>query len=280
MGLPMTRNLLRAGYRVLAWNRSPGKLEEATRMGAEPRANAAEVARDAGVTFLCVSDGVARGAVAGTRLVDLGTTDPARTRAMAARLREQTGMGWVDSPVTGGQAGAVEGTLAFFAGGEVADVEAVRPCMAPLGRRFAHMGPVGAGQVTKLCNQIAVGVGLATVAELLAFAMRGGVDAARLPEVFEGGFADSTLMQRHAPKMVARDFTPRGRAETVLKDLDLIRGFAKGTGAPLPLTALAAELWRLHCAHGHARSDAVSIIDLFAAGPAQPSDPGGHKPTV
>lgn len=275
MGVPITSNLLRAGHAVTVWNRSPDKLAPVLEEGAVAAASPAEVAREADITFVCVFDaaavrevalgpkGIVEGGGAGKTLVDLSTTEVAATRAMADELRERCGMAWVDAPVTGGQRGAREGTLVVMGGGAADDVERVRPAIEAFSRRFAHMGPQGAGQVTKLCNQIAVGCTFVVVAEMLTLAQKNGVDIATLPEVLEGGFADSAILRLHAPRMIAREFAAEGQSRTVPKDFDAIVALAGTSGAGLPMTGLAHQLWRMHVARGHGDDDVASIITLY-----------------
>jgi 3-hydroxyisobutyrate dehydrogenase len=275
MGLPMTLRLVRAGYGVSVWNRTREKLKPALEEGAVEAPSPAAVARDSDIVFTCVYDtaaleevvfgagGIAEGGTAEKILIDLSSVKPDATRDMAMRLKDQSGMRWIDAPVTGGQGGAQEGTLVLMAGGEAADIEAVRPVVAHLSRRFAHMGPQGAGQVTKLCNQLVSCCQYLVLAEMVALARDGGVDVDRLPGVLEGGVADSTMMQNKVPRMLARDFVPQGKAANIIKDLDNIGEFARANDTPIPVAALAAELWRFHIAKGNSDLDSVSIIKMF-----------------
>lgn len=278
MGLPMTLNLLRGGHPVTVWNRSRDKILPALEAGAREAATPAEVARAADVVHLCVfdtasveevvfgSDGVAEGASAGKVLVDHSTADPHASRDMADRLRAATGMAWVDAPVTGGVPGAKAGSLAIFAGGAETDVEKVRPVMKWIARRFVRMGDVGAGQTTKMCNQIVVGNSILVLAEMFALARDNGVDPAALPDVLEGGFADSVMLQLHGRRMAKGDFAGQGAGKTILKDLDLIASVAKGSGTPLPMSGLAAELWRLYRLRGNQNQDGIAVAGMYEKG--------------
>jgi 3-hydroxyisobutyrate dehydrogenase-like beta-hydroxyacid dehydrogenase len=243
--------------------------------GAVAHADAASVARAADIVLMCVLDtaavensvfgpgGLAEGAALGKVLVDHSTILPDRSVAMARRLRAETGMGWVDAPVSGGPPAAAEGRLAIMAGGAAEDIVRVQSVMAQLGQRFTHMGGEGAGQVTKFVNQIIVGTGFAVLAEALSFAERAGIDAERLPEALGGGYADSPLLQRFLPRMAARDFAPAGYARQVLKDLDMVQSVAKDLKAPLPMTAQAATLYRFAIARGYGELDAIAVMKLF-----------------
>jgi 3-hydroxyisobutyrate dehydrogenase len=275
MGANMPPRLLAAGYRVTVWNRTPAKMGPALARGAEAGASPADVARRSDIVQLCLLDtravetvvfgpqGVMAGAGVGKVLVDHSTISPNATRTMAARLRRESGMGWVDCPVSGGTMGAEAGTLVMMAGGDAADVERVRPVMAHLSRRFVHMGPQGAGQATKMVNQIGVSCIYVVLAEMVTLARKCGVEADRLPTALEGGFADSRLLQVMGPRMIAGDFRPVGQVRTMVKDLDLLGDLAATTGTPLPLTALTTQLFRLHNGHGHGELDITSVIKLY-----------------
>ena len=278
MGANMPLRLLDAGYRVTVWNRTPAKMAPALAKGAQAGRSPADVTRRSDIVQLCLldtqavetvvfgPDGVAQGANAWKVLVDHSTISAEATRAMAARLRRETGMGWIDSPVSGGTMGAAAGTLVMMAGGGAADIERVRPVVAHLSRRFVHMGPQGAGQATKMVNQVAVSCIYVVLAEMVTLARRCGVEAERLPEALEGGFADSRLLQVMGPRMIAGDFRPVGQVRTMVKDLDLLGDLAAATGTPLPLTALTTQLFRLHDGKGHGELDITSIVKLYEAG--------------
>jgi 3-hydroxyisobutyrate dehydrogenase len=151
-----------------------------------------------------------------------------------------------------------------MAGGDARDVETVRPVMAALGRRFTHMGPVGAGQVTKMVNQIIAGVTFATLAEAARLAENAGIDAARIPECLAGGYADSTMLQRIYPRMVAREFEPpAARARQMLKDLDMVAALARATGTATPMAAQAGVLYRMLVARGLGGADTSALIRLY-----------------
>ena len=278
MGANMPVRLLDAGYRVTVWNRTRAKMEPALARGARAGESPADVARRSDFVHLCLldtgaveavvfgPDGVAVGAGAGKVLVDHSTISAHATRAMAARLRAETGMGWLDAPVSGGTMGAAAGTLVMMVGGDGADVERVRPVATHLSRRFAHMGPVGAGQTTKMVNQIGVSGIYVILAEMVTLARNGGVTAELLPEVLEGGFADSRLLQVMGPRMIAGDFRPVGQVRTMLKDLDLLNQLATATRTALPMTALATQLFRLCANQGHGELDITAIVKLFETG--------------
>ncbi len=279
MGAPMARRLAQAGYGVTIWGRDPAKLAPILAAGATSAASAADVARGADILFTCLSDtdaveavvfgadGVAQGAGPGKVLVDMSSIRPDAASHMAARLRGETGMGWIDAPVSGGVAGAESGTLTVMAGGIEADFERVRPVVAHLAQRFTLMGPNGAGQATKLINQILVGCAVAVLAEAASLAMRAGIDAARIPEALAGGRADSLPLQQFFPKMVAGDFFVESHIRTMLKDLDTAQALARETATAMPMTAMAAELHRLMVQRGFGDDDGTALAKLYGEAP-------------
>jgi 3-hydroxyisobutyrate dehydrogenase len=275
MGLPMALNLLAAGHRVTVWNRTAEKAAPAVEAGALVAETPAALAAASDVVMACLTDAAAveavlfnEGGVAkaeGPQLfVDLSSMHPDTTRRLAERLRGATGMGWVDAPVSGGTPAAKAGSLTIMAGGSDADVARTRPLLEPLAARVTHMGPVGAGQMTKLVNQIISGCTMAVVAEAVNFAKRSGVDAARLTEALAGGFADSKPFQLLAPRMAAEDFAdPLGTVAMMLKDLDTVAEVGAGQAA-LPMTDAARALMRESCENGRADQDISTIVLTLA----------------
>ena len=277
MGGPIVGRLLEAGYDVTVWNRSPEKIISAVANGATKAANVAELVSAVDLVLMCLTDstavekvvfgedGVASGAADDKLLVDFSSMRPDVTRKFAARLKMETGMGWVDAPVSGGAKGAAAGTLAIMAGGEVEDVERVRPIVAVFSQRFTRMGEIGAGQVTKLCNQIIVASNVAAMAEAISFAEKSGVvDATKLADALKGGWADSQPFQIMAPRFAARNTEPKiGAIDVMLKDIDTARDLAIENGAPLPMAALASEAFRKLSSMGLGDSDIGEIMTLF-----------------
>ncbi len=196
-------------------------------------------------------------------VVDFSTVEVEQGRAFAAKLREQTGCGWIDAPVSGGPPACAAGTLTVMAGGDAAEIERVRPLMADIAGQFTAMGPSGAGLAAKMINQLIVGCGHAVLAEAVMPAEAAGIDAARIPECLAGGYADSPLLQNFYPRMVERDFAPRGYARQLLKDLEMLHKFAGGLKVPLPMTAEALSLYRLLVHLGHAELDSSAVFKLY-----------------
>lgn len=283
MGNPLVGRLLKAGYAVRAWNRSADKLGNVTAAGATTVATPAALFEQCDVIFLCLADtaavtevvlgphGLATGSAApGSKtpplVIDLSSIEPDATRDIAARLRRATGAHWVDAPVSGGVVGAEQGILAVMAGGETEDVATARPFIDAFARRCTHMGPLGAGQLTKLCNQMLVGCNVLVLAEVMALARRAGIDAARLPEALAGGFADSIPLQMTGPMMAGDETEPvRWRVRTLLKDLDTATATARQFDSATPLTTLAAERLR---AHARPDADPATLIRLYLDEPA------------
>jgi len=278
MGFPMTRRLMNAGYDVTVWNRSPGKAAALVEAGAKAAPNPCDVAATANIIFMCLTDaaavdevvfgpnGLATAAGSGKLVVDFSSIHPDAARSIATRLKAANGMGWVDAPVSGGTKGAEEGTLAVMAGGDAADIEKVRPYILAMARGFTHMGPIGAGQTTKLCNQVIVGCAMAVLAEATRFAVNAGIDANRLPEALSGGFADSIPLQLFVPRMVQGIHSPPlGHIATMLKDLDTVIDVARDTSSPVPMAALAAQLFRMAKSTRGADADALEIYKLSAS---------------
>jgi 3-hydroxyisobutyrate dehydrogenase len=275
MGLPMALRLREAGYALCVWNRSAAKTEAVLRAGASVAASPAEVARSAEIVFLCLtdsaaveqvvfgSDGLAAAPGDGRIVVDFSSIAPAATRDIAARLEAANGMRWIDAPVSGGTKGAAEGTLAVMAGGAPADFERVRPCVLAMAQRFTLMGPLGAGQTTKLCNQVIVGSAMCVLAEATRLAVNAGIDPLLLPQALAGGFADSKPLQLFVPRMAqAIHEPPLGHTHTMLKDLDTVVELARETGTPVPMAALAAQTFRLLAATRGEGCDALEVFKL------------------
>jgi 3-hydroxyisobutyrate dehydrogenase len=275
MGRPMTLRLLAAGHEVSVWNRSPHKLKAVLDKGAKAAASPAGVARAAEIVMMCVTDqhaaadvlfggeGIVHGANAKTLVVDFSSIAPAAAREFAARL-ETSGIGLVDAPVSGGVAGAEKGTLAIMAGGRAEHVERARPVVMHLAQRFTRMGGPGAGQATKLCNQVIVGSLVAVIAEAIRLAEASGVDAKRLPEALKGGFADSLPLQIFGARMAARSFEPSlGSSAIMLKDLENAAAVAREHTVPLPMARTAAELYRLLAAQGKGEKEITTIVELL-----------------
>ena len=278
MGFPMARRLVEAGQDITIWNRSAAKADALVKAGAKRAHCPRDVAMAASIIFICVTDAAAvedvvfgRDGIAsvdgqGKLVVDFSSIHPDAARSIAARLKQANGMAWIDAPVSGGSKGAEEGTLAVMAGGDAADIERVRPYVMTMARRLTRMGPTGAGQTTKLCNQVIVGCAMTVLAEAARLAVNAGIDASLLPEALAGGFADSIPLQLFVPRMVQNIHSPpSGYISTMLKDLDTVVDVARNTSTPVPMSALSSQLFRLaKAAHG-GHADALEVYKLSEA---------------
>lgn len=276
MGEAMTRRLLDKGYDVTVWNLEPERLDTVVPHGAKPAASPAEVATASDVVMLCVlhmaavercvfaEDGVAAGGSSMKLIIDLSTADPEGTRQAAAKLKALTGAGWVDAPVSGGPQLARTGGMTVMAGGSEADFATARPLLADMAGNLTLMGPVGAGQTTKIINQAIVGTGYVVMAEALMLAEAAGIDAARLPQCLAGGHADSSLLQRLYPQMQARAFEPPASyARQLLKDLKAVSAFSQGLGLDLKVIEEAVHRYADYVALGHEMSDSAAVVKLY-----------------
>jgi len=274
MGKPMTLRLLNAGYSVNVWNRSPEKLSSVAEAGAQVCENISDLVRESDVILLCLADTAVVEVIANDYLlphgsqdklvIDLSSIAPDVTRRLADRLKRRCGMRWVDAPVSGGTVGAEQGTLAIMAGGDVDDIAVAREVLKPLYSRFTHMGPIGSGQITKICNQMIVSCNVLVIAEMMALAQKAGVDGSKIPEALAGGFADSKPLQIVGPEMANEKFEPaKWRVKTLLKDLNMACSLAKEQESAIPMSGLAAQLMQLHGSQGFLEQDPSTLIKLY-----------------
>jgi 3-hydroxyisobutyrate dehydrogenase len=275
MGQAFTKRLTASGYTVTGFDIAAEKIQQAAKHGVIPASSSAQVTSNSDIVLMCVVStdavheavfgpgGVVESASADKLLVDHSTTVVERTKAMADELRERTGMGWVDAPVSGGPPAAEAGTLAIMAGGSEADITRVTPLMEVLASTFTHLGSVGAGQVTKMVNQILVLNNYCVLAEALALAEAAGIDASKIPEALAPGHAGSNLLKAAFPRMIARDFEPAGYARQILKDLDMVHDIAKTLKVPTPMSSQAASLFRILVSKGHAEKDGIAVLKLY-----------------
>ena len=275
MGLPMVKRLVTLGYAVTTYDVLPKQNAAALAAGAQGAASPAEAARGADLVLLNLPTtdavdaavfgeaGVASVLQPPQLLIDFSTVKVDPGRVFATQLRERTGCGWIDAPVSGGPPAVASGTLTVMAGGDGADIARIAPLMADVAGRFTHMGPSGSGLVAKMINQLIVGCTHAVMAEALVMAEAAGIDAARIPECLAGGYADSSLLQKVYPRMVKRDFAPQGYARQMLKDLEMLNELAGGMKVPLPMTGVAQQLYRMLVHLGHAELDAAALLKLY-----------------
>jgi 3-hydroxyisobutyrate dehydrogenase len=276
MGKPMVLRLLDAGFKVNVWNRSAEKLTPVAAAGAVAYDTIPSLIQNSEVIIFCLADTAVVEAVVETEIIphgcrdkliiDLSSIHPETTRQLAEKLKEQCNIDWVDAPVSGGTLGAEQGTLAIMAGGTAENIAIAREVLKPLYKQLTHMGEIGSGQVTKICNQMIVSCNVLVIAEMMKLAQQAGVDAAKIPEALAGGFADSKPLQIVAPQMATATFEPiKWKVRTLLKDLNLAVDVANKNGAAIPMSGLAAQLMQLHGNHGFLDKDPATLIKLFEA---------------
>lgn len=274
MGRPMARNLLKAGYPLVVHSRSRGPVEELARAGAQTAASPREVAAGCEVliTMLPSSpdvelvalgpDGIAAGARAGLVYADMSTISPIVSQKVGAALAG-AGVAMLDAPVSGGEKGAIEGTLSIMAGGDRAVFDGVLPVFQAMGKTITLLGPLGAGGFTKLANQIIVAVNLTALGEALTLARKAGLDRELTLKALAGGLAGSRCLDQKAPNYVAGTYQPGFKIDLHYKDLGLIMESARALGVPLPATAVVQELFSALRVKGRGGLDHSGVITLL-----------------
>jgi 2-hydroxy-3-oxopropionate reductase len=252
MGKPMARNLLAAGFPVAVHSRSAGPVDEVVAAGAVRADRPASVAAGSDITITMLPDtadveqvlvgagGVIEGASESSLVIDMSSIDPEPTRTMAAAFAAK-GVAMLDAPVSGGERGAIDAALSIMVGGDDAAFARATPVFEALGKRIVHVGPSGAGQVCKACNQLVVAATIEAVAEALLLAERSGVDATKVREALLGGFAGSKILEVHGQRMLDRTFDPGFRIRLHRKDARIIEGAAAETATPIPSFAIVTE---------------------------------------
>lgn len=275
MGSAIAGRLLDVGASVAVYDVAADKCRPLAARGARVAASARDAAAASEFTITSLNnadiveravfgaDGVAAGAATGALLVDMSSIDPGRTAALAARLARDAGMGFVDAPLSGGAPAAARGALTLMVGGSDADVARAEPLLTHLAARLTHFGGPGAGQTVKLINQIFCATHFFAVAEAVRFAEQHGVDAAKIPAALAGGRADSKIMQEFMAKFARRDYSPTGRIDNMLKDLETVQAAALAKRVPLPVTSLIADLHRMLVAAGFGPADSAEYMRLF-----------------
>jgi 2-hydroxy-3-oxopropionate reductase len=273
MGAPMATNLVKAGFDVIGYNRSRAKVDRLVEQGGRGAADVAEAVREADVVLTVLPDspdveavvlgegGVLDSARPGALLVDASTIRPDVSVRLAEAARAR-GLRAVDAPVSGGEAGAIEGSLSIMVGGEDADVVAARPVLEAVGSTVVHVGPAGSGQTVKAANQLIVAGTIELVAEALVFLEAHGVDTEAAVQVLAGGLAGNRILDRKAAGMIARQFTPGFRVDLHHKDLGIVTGAAREAGVAIPVGALVAQLMGALRAEGHGSLDHSALLLL------------------
>jgi len=271
MGRPMALNLLKGGHQVSVWARRAESMQPLLDAGASGAASLADVARGQELVISMVADapdvaevmrGVASAGTSGLVAVDMSTIAPAAAKAIHAELAA-AGVDFVDAPVSGGEVGAIAGTLAIMAGGSDAAFARAEPAFACLGKNVVHVGGPGAGQVTKAANQIVTGMGVLAVAEAMAFASKNGVDRAKVREALLGGFAYSKILENHGQRMLDRNFKPGFKSWMHEKDLNIVMQTAHELGLCLPGSAATAQMFNAMVGSGLGEEDSIAVLKLL-----------------
>ncbi len=282
MGAGFTKRLVETGHRVVGYDVDADRRAEAKGWGVEIAASPADAAADAAVACICVTTtkavaevvtgerGLASIDLKGKVVADFSTTEMATTKAVAAAVAKAGGA-FLDAPVSGGPPAAEAGTLAIMAGGDEAAIEAARPVLESVGK-LTHMGPTGAGQATKLVNQALCLTNYCIVAEGLRIAEAYGVDAAKIPAALEPGLGNSAVLQVIYPRMVARDYAPRGYARQILKDLEMLHEATREHHLSMPMVSQALTMFRLMVAQGKSELDGAGVVTLLP----EPQSDGKH----
>jgi len=275
MGKPMALCLLNKGFQLTTWARNPDATTDLVARGARALNSAADVARASDVVFICVTNtdavraivfgegGLAEGGSSRQILVDMSSIEPGATVEMAARLKKETGMGWIDAPISGTPTACLEGTLTVMAGGSSEDFARAKPAIDCLAARLTHMGPSGAGQTTKLVNQALVGGTLALVAEAIKFDQDAGVDASQIPVALTGGRADSPVLQEWGSRMAVEDYAPTAAIDIMVKDLNTVSRTAQAQGTPMPVVGAAGDVFQLASRQGLGQLDVCAIKKIY-----------------
>ncbi|KIC44909.1 NAD(P)-dependent oxidoreductase [Tateyamaria sp. ANG-S1] len=274
MGGAIGERLLATGNSLNVFDLDKARVDALVEKGAVAAASAAEASKD--VDFVITSlnasrivglaafgkDGIVDGAKPGTLIIDMSSIEPDATRKFAKMAAERE-LAWVDSPLSGGAPKALIGELTLMAGGEAKDVERAHVALKHVASNYTHMGPSGAGQTTKLINQVLCGLGFMAVAEATQLALDAGVDAEKIPLALKGGRADSALLQEYLPRFATKDYRRTGRIDNMVKDLNMVNDLARQTGTSMPMTALCAEIHRMLTAAGLGGEDQAALMEFF-----------------
>ncbi|MEM8786690.1 MAG: NAD(P)-dependent oxidoreductase [Pseudomonadota bacterium] len=274
MGGAIGTRLLETGNSLRVFDLDPGRVAALVEKGAVACGSAAEAATGVGFAITSLNaghiveaavfgdGGVAAGAAPGTLIIDMSSIAPDATRKLAGMAADR-GLAWVDSPLSGGAPKALTGELTLMAGGSAEDVERAHRVLRHVSANYTHMGPAGAGQTTKLINQVLCGLGFLAVAEATQLALDAGVEAHKIPQALRGGRADSALLQEYMPRYAAKDYRRTGRIDNMVKDLNAVNDLARQTGTAMPMTGLCAEIHRMLTAAGLGGEDQAAVMEFF-----------------
>ena len=274
MGLPMSKNLVDAGYDVVGHNRSQESVEELVEYGGERADSPEEVAERTDVVITCLpdspvvesivrsDDGILAGLSEGMTVIDMSTISPTATEELAAEIDER-GADMLDAPISGGEEGAIDGTLSIMVGGDEDVFDANQELLEAMGETITHCGPSGAGQTTKACNQIVVAAQMVGVSEALVFAQKAGADLDAVVEAISGGAAGCWTLDNRAPSMIQGEFDPGFFASYQYKDLRIATDAGEAFGAPMPQTSIAHELYKTMETTGRGDDDNSGVMQVI-----------------
>ena len=276
MGHAIGTRLLATDHTLAVFDLDCARVQALVDLGAIAATSAADAATHAEVIVLSLNNasivdqavfgegGVAQAAAADTLIIDMSSIAPDATRELASRAADKS-LHWVDSPLSGGAPKALTGSLTLMLGGSESAATRAQNFLQALSDNCTHMGPVGAGQTTKLINQVLCGLGFVAIAEATKLALDAGVDAAKIPGALKGGRADSALLQEYMPRYANKDYAPTGRIDNMVKDLDSAQALARSTGTAMPLSALCAELHRFMATAGYGAEDQAMMMEYWRA---------------
>lgn len=274
MGSAIGERFLETGNHLTVFDLDSEKVAALVGKGAKAASAAAQAAAQAECVITSLNsshivglaafgkDGIADGASAGTLIIDMSSIEPDATRKYAT-MADEKGLAWVDSPLSGGAPKALIGELTLMLGGEAEHVERAKQVLRHVAANMTHMGGPGAGQTTKMINQVLCGLGFLAVAEATQLALDGGVDALKIPQALRGGRADSALLQEYMPRFVTKDYRRTGRIDNMVKDLNMVNDLARQTGTSMPMTALCGEIHRMLTAAGLGGEDQAAVMEFF-----------------
>lgn len=274
MGKPMSKNLLKAGHKVICYDRAKGAMDEVAAAGGTPVASVAEVAKQCSLIITMLPNspqvsevalgegGIADNAKSGTLLVDMSSIAPLAAREIHDGLAKK-GIRMLDAPVSGGEPKAIDGTLSVMIGGKQADFDEAKPVLDKMAGSVVRVGDIGAGNIAKLANQIVVAVNIAAVAEALTLASKAGADPELVFQAIRGGLAGSTVMEAKAPMMMDRNIKPGFKINLHIKDMGNIMDTGHGVGVPLPLSAAVMEMMQALKVDGMGDADHSALVRYY-----------------
>ncbi len=274
MGGAIGTRFLETGNTLTVFDLDQEKVDALVAKGASSTGSAADAASEADFVITSLNSskivgiaafgdkGIADGAKPGTIVIDMSSIDPGSTAEFAMKAQER-GFAWVDAPLSGGAPKALIGELTLMLGGDEAHVERAKVALGHVAKNMTHMGGPGAGQTTKMINQVLCGLGFLAVAEATQLALDAGVDATKIPQALKGGRADSALLQEYMPRFATKDYRRTGRIDNMIKDLNMVNDLQRETGTSMPMTSLCTDIHRMLTAAGLGGEDQAAVMEFF-----------------